>query len=374
MLEIRASKVPLAVLCAQSLTPARTPIASQDDAARLGSAMHAVLASRVKLGYVSDDVDHAAATWNVDRDELAPLVGWAWHTWQEHLSPMFPNPNVEMELWASEGGASGSDDTKLTGHPDLFALVYPDGFGIDYKSGYLDFNATEQCKAYAWLLFRNFEELETVRWSVVRVREQRADTFLWTRAEIEHWFSWLAAHLRTTDYRPGPHCQYCPRALECDARTASLRSGLEWMLGQDADLSNFTPERLARLVLTCRHLERMIGGIMIAAKTEVQLRGGSIQGERASLEIVEQRRRSIDVARGYDALVSAIGHETLLSLCKVSKGDVEMAIKATAPQGQRGYVVKEFLDRLESIGALTVSVVSRLEVSTAAKELTGKAE
>lgn len=372
MLEVRCSKLPLAVICARSLEPCATPIASDDAGARLGSAFHAVMAGRIKSGPVHDDVDLACAVWNVEANELAPLVGWGWRTWKEVFAEQFPSPIVEEELVETDFVAGTRIGTPLcdaavciSGHPDVTAVVGAELRGLDYKTGREDTDSVDQFKGYSWLKMHRLPDVTQVRFTKLRVRDQRAETYVWTRSELDRWWTWAKDRLMDQSYRPGPGCKYCPRALSCEARTLNLRHGVQWMMAVDG-LGAVEDEQLAELVATARGIEKLVKGILDTAKQEVQIRNRPIPG----LNLVEQDQRQIDLARAWDVLCRRIGQDKVIELAGIGVGDTEKAIKALAPKGDKGPACERLFKELSDAGAISFKTVTKLECSYVSRSAT----
>jgi hypothetical protein len=359
---IRASKLPLALACPQSQIPPAVLIAGDDEASRLGTAVHLRVADAItEGGYDLIDVQDHAAFAGVDADELGMLVGIAMRIWRETLAPSFPDPVIEESVEVNVGDST----LKLTGHPDLMTLVGTEIRGIDWKSGRVEGeNVEDQMRGYAALGFARWPEAETCRWSVLWIREQelvtypeRPDAPSWTRAEIEAWADGLPAWLAVEEYRPGQHCRYCKRRFECPARHTQLQHITGWILDTPYDdVASWLS--VADAVKLIRDVEAQCKAALSAIKTEVLARGGSIPG----LTIREQQNREIDVDRGWDLLVDAVGEPTLRRLLKASIGDVETAIKATAAKGQKGTRLKEFFGGLVTANAIRINTKQILEV------------
>ena len=92
-------------------------------------------------------------------------------------------------------------------------------------------------------------------------------------------------------------------------------------------------------------------------------------GDGWALELRQQEQRQIDYEAAAAILVDRLGLEKVASLLKIGKGDVEDAVRATAPRGMKGRAVKELLDRLNDAGAITTKTVERLECRRLVPEL-----
>jgi hypothetical protein len=353
-LTIRCSSLPRLVACAAAAVPPGVRVEPPRGPADLGTAFHECMAAIVR-GEEPDE--HVAERHNVDPEELANLFGWTRKLWYNRLAPLFPGPAVETGADYSDGGLT------LTGTADLGALVGDEVRILDWKTGWLDADATEQLKGYAWLWLNSPPARHVPRARVTKlgVRRQTADTTVWTRDELRAWWGWLKGHLADRDtYRPGPHCGRCPRALECPGAERQLRSLALALQQPNESLCVLTPQDLARTLQLARYLGRKCQDFADDLKAHVEARGG----RWGPLAIGEQTRRTIDVARGWETLRDAIPEGDLLPLLRAGKGDVEDAVKKDAPRGKKGAAAKELFDRLDAAGAIVITTHTTLEVRT----------
>jgi hypothetical protein len=102
------------MLCPASATPPAIRIESDDEPARIGSAVHKMLALQIGPD-VGGNPDAIAAEFRLDHDaweEAEILYLTAMKMWRQ-LEKHFPTPSVEVAL------ASGG----LTGHADIASVV-----------------------------------------------------------------------------------------------------------------------------------------------------------------------------------------------------------------------------------------------------------
>lgn len=350
MTSIRCSSLPLVSACAAASIQPDCRIESPRGASDLGSAFHECMAAFILRPPVN--VDEVAAANNVDAKDLAPMFGWAANLWRDRLAELFPNPLVEDELLYSDG------DLTLTGHADLLSLVGDEIRGLDWKSGWRDSDSTEQMKGYGFLALQRWLDAEYVRFTVLRVRDQRADTLFWHRDELQAWFDWTVDHVADSDvYRPGAHCGYCPRALECTAHRNLAKWWADFAVAPTIPRDLDAPD-LAQAVVFTRMLGKRIDSFLEAAKAHVE----AIGGEYGPLYLDERPARSIDFARGHETIVEAIGGHAFMDCVKVSKTAVEEAVKRDAPRGQKGQRVKDLMAKLDQAGAIETTVTKQLKV------------
>ncbi len=209
------------------------------------------------------------------------------------------------------------------------------------------------------LALQTYPAADTVAVTKYQVREGRAETERFTRAELVAWWEWLVAHLAESNtYRPGEHCERCPRAFTCTARTSALRQAATWLPTMADTIRDLDADAMTAVLVQARALEKLLGKIIGTIKAEVSLRGDSF----GPMFLKAEERTSIDVGRGYGVLTQAIGAAALIPMFKVSKGDVEDAVKANAPRGQKTTAVKNLMEQLGEAGALNTTTIHKLEV------------
>jgi hypothetical protein len=360
-LKIRCSSLPRLAACAAAIEPPGITIEGDRGPSDLGTAFHAAMVTLVIRG-TWPDVEALAHEHRVDEGELAGLVGMARKAWEAKLSEMFPEPETELELSADDVEAG----ITLTGHADLVSRAGPEIRILDYKSGWLDQDATEQLKGYALLALLKSPDCATARVSKWQIRHGTLSTQVYTRDELELWWKGFSAHIRETGiYRPGSHCGYCPRAMECGARRTVLSMAVDTFRDVSAAdvIPDQSPESLARIVAQARSIAKLAEAAIEAVRAEVKLRGG----EYGPLRLIEQERREIDASRSFDVLREVIGEEALLEVTRVSKTAVEKIVKDTAPRGQKGKRVELLMAKLEEIGALKLTTIEKLEITNGSR-------
>jgi hypothetical protein len=357
MIKLRPSALPLVTLCAASLKSPEIRIESPRGPADLGTAFHACMAA--VAGGTQYDGEAIAARNNVDVADLMPLVGWASAIWRNQLAALFPNPLVEAELRYADA------DMSITGHPDVAAYV-PECREVrilDYKSGFADRDAREQLKGYGLLTLAEWPDADQVRVTKWQVRDGRATTEIYTRAQLLNHWDWLKAHAADQDtYRPGKHCGDCRRALECDAHNRQIQSLINTAIDAEA-IKTHTAEDLAVAVEFARALGRRLDSFLDSAKAHVAANGG----EYGRLFLKEETRKTISFARGRDVLVEAIGEPETMALASIGKTDAEDAVKALAPKGRKGQAADDLIRRLDSVGAITTHTHTKLRVNSHGK-------
>lgn len=368
LLTVRCSSLTLAAQCTPSLDAPAVRVESDDEAARVGTAVHAVLAGWIRGDTLS--VREAASRQRVDADEVGSLAGLAWKHWSGSLSRHFPAPFVEQELYANFPGI------RLEGHADVLSLPEPATLHVlDWKTSRLDEDYTDQLRGYCLLGLLQHPDAETARACLVRVRQQAADWFEWTRAELWAWWEELAPRLVNGEtYRPGRHCGYCPRFLECPAGGQLLSRAAYDLITLDAvpdDLPIPLGQWLVEGLGLVRMLEVRCAWFRELVKAQVRQAGGRLAcSDGGEIALEPHERSAIDYPTGYRVLCEAVGgHDPLQKLLRLNNGEVEDAVRALAAPKQKGAAVKQLYDRLEQAGAILRHTSERLEVRRSVPQL-----
>jgi hypothetical protein len=360
---MRCSSLPLITRCPAAAVAPALRVESDDAEARVGTAVHACLAEAVQGE--PWEAEGAAAYYGVaDRaDEVLALTLAGVQCW-EMLAIQFPGPLfVEQELSVRAGAF------ELVGHADVLATGFRgDVRLLDWKTGRVDEDATEQLKGYAYLALVHHPDVAVARACRVGVRARTADWYEWSRTELDAWFAGLVQRAGdSTTYRPGRWCGYCPRALECPARGVLVRETINALLVSDEagepQLGDGDGADLARALDACRLVEKICQDIREQARVQVALAGGVLPtGDGRELVLTTQERREITYERGWE-LVHQDGLDTpaLRQALRIPKTALEDAVRAAAPHGQKKTAVAQLLRRLDEAGALITQTVERLE-------------
>lgn len=352
---IRCSSLPLISKCPAAAQQPQYAVRQIDEsAANVGSAVHLAMEQVASRGQsIPAACEQAAWKYHVDVNDVRVLVYLAAQVW-ESIKEFFPAPHFEVEL--------ATDDMALVGHPDV--VSYDDMLHrvsiLDYKSGRVDFDHRAQVVGYAYLAMQKYPEAESAYVAVARVREQVIDGVILSREEVEKEIAGiLEAIKRPTEFIRGEHCRYCPRSHECPAKTQIMAQAAvslaPWAKSLPTDRA---PEVMANVLEQCKLLEDAIAAARWAIKTDVHAAGGSIQlSDGREIVLVEQERSTIDYCIGEDVLRKYVG-DVLPSALEVGIGKLK---KIVGRKGG-GRAVSEMYDELEQCGAITTTVVDRLEV------------
>lgn len=363
-MKLRCSSLPLVSLCAQAQHAPVVRIAGDDKAANLGSATHETLAKLIATGLPATHADIAAAAddWDVDVHEAHKLYAMGGRLW-ETVRQWFPAPQTEVALPPVE-----RDGITLTGHADVLDEVDDEGRGADHKTGFLDYDSEQQMRGYAMLHLSIRPALNRWWGVVLRVRDGERVMYRWTRDEMERWWAKLVDHLRADEYRPGPHCRFCPRWHECPAGKAYVRQLGEMFIADAGGALQLTPLRAIDIMERVKLIETFCERMRDAIKLAVISEGGEwSDADGNTLRLKQEERREILYAAGA-AILAELG-DRFPEAIKVSKTKAEEIVKANAPRGMKSLAVQRMMDRLFEAGAVKINTIEKLVYTPASKQI-----
>lgn len=360
---IRCSALPRIMACPASAATPEMVIDSTTPEARLGTAAHTAYewvveeaADAIDDGLI-DDIN-AGTGYALDDGELR-MLAWnglvAWKKVRDRLE----NVRCEFEMHADLG------DVLLSGHPDVTADVAGDEpvrLILDWKTGRKEAEPLDQLKGYCLLDDAVNGAPSNVRYlcMVVWTRLGLTETYEFLRDDLYKFADELCDKIaRGQDrYNPDPfHCTYCPRQSDCPARKQLLASaGNDLLCIGEEGTSNqpMSPERLASLYPQSRMLKAALDRYEKQLREAVKAAGGTL-GE---MTLAKCERKAIR----WDAKEIGLWVDDIAELHPtIGKLELEDAVKAAAPQGQKGARVKECLNELERCGLVTTTTYEALE-------------
>jgi hypothetical protein len=245
----------------------------------------------------------------------------------------------------------------------------------DWKLGRLDSNYREQLIGYAVLTLLTHPELTAATAGVLWVREHEYEHYALSRPGLDEWRARFTAEIVNWDgvFRPGSHCQYCPRSHECPAANALARRDLAIIADKDlpghledaetiAELVRKDPDRAVALVEKARALVKQAERVVDAIKAEV-LRSGDVEGEAKRLTLLRTEKRHLDVLQAFPVLESeSFDDSDLAEVISISVSKAETLIAKRAGKGSGAQAVREFQDKLAKAGAIHTSTSTSLVV------------
>lgn len=371
MIIARPSSSPVWSNCAQSTVKPRIPLDLAGEPAWSGTAFH-TLPPKVIRGEAFE-LDAVAKINGVSVSELGFLFRNFLKLWKESpdgqtppLVDLFPDPHVEEWVEFID------DEINSSGTPDLWSYI-PELMQLrlaDWKTGRNDHDAMAQLKVYAAGLIKKLKamglEVETVWFATVRVRDGAYDSTDVTPVEqVTEWWALQVAHLKRMKYTPGPHCSWCQRAYECEAKALILDHGVKLTSTVDdvmAELPEDLQERgksLANAVEMARWMKNELERFLELAKAEVVLHQEHFQD---SIFVKEVDKTYIKPAEALPIIRQHLNEKQVNEIITIGKGKLEGKIKENVPLGKGAKAIREVLAELEAAGALDKK--SHLEMKT----------
>ena len=348
MREIHCSALPRVWNCPAS---AAEPTTTQPDSpeARLGSAVHAVLAEQYDIG-------GAAKHWRVEASDVA----WLAHNGQRMMERYLASMTV---IGRERSMAAAIDaETQLSGTVDVLGSRTPaEAVILDYKSGYVERDYRAQTLGYAYLAMEDNHQIVKAYLVVLWLRDMVADVEAVTRDEVMAWAEELKAHVAdrlryTSDVG---NCTFCPLATTCAMRPQLLRQAVA--LFADPFITDLTAGKLAELYPQAQALDKALAAYRAALRQTLRDSGPCDLGNGMEIYLAPGERRTLYLTPGAidDVLMPALDVDSLPDLLVALDGAVTIdktklgkAVAAKAERGQKGKLRAAVLEQLETVGAV----------------------
>lgn len=368
-LELRCSGLPLAFLCGGSVRPDELGINETNAAATVGTAAHEGLARLVETGRVDwTGVPELAKRHGVDEVELRVLLAQGVKLWAA-VKASIPSPRTEVELGASFDGTERA--WTLTGHADIIGRSGNTAHVGDWKGGRLDSLYREQLIGYAALALLEDETLEAATAAVLWLRDGEYERYGLTRAELPAWIDRLETEVVEWSgvYRPGNHCDHCPRRYVCPARNAMMRADLAILLdcdveqlGAESSLATAEPDRVLEVTERLARFAKMDARWRAAVRAHVE-RHGDIVGASHRLTLQQSEKRRLDVINTFPVLEAAgFDAEDFAQVIEISASQAEKIVAKRAEKRKGAAAVRELQAQLEAADAVKTSTITSLVV------------
>jgi len=357
------------MLCPPSHLVAGIPIDSSGEASQVGSAAHAAM--RV---VVEDSLDHLPDLYEFANlhgvEDVSDLFFVAyrcmkdWKEYGEDLRVLAIEELFEGELVC----ASTGQIIKLSGHPDIVAeeLLDDDPALVifDWKTGYLDTDCFHQMMGYAVLAMRRWPQYNRVILIVSRPRFNRVDISVeFSRDALDRWQEELFLRLTRESFCPSDDaCKYCPAAMSCEAKHATIRSAsLDLVEQSEMEISDL--ERMARSYDKRKMVGRALEQWDKTFKEALQAAGSVSTGDGTELYLESSESESPMLCEAaLPVLYESLGVEgaenlflLLLDHLKIPKKDLSDIIGARSARGEKGANIKACFERLSELGAVRTS-------------------
>lgn len=325
---------------------------------RVGQAFHHLMAGAISTGSgkpTGQQIDDASIEFTVEFRELYSLIENGWNWW-EQLKGLYPNPICEKKL----------SHEIMDGTPDLVSLN--DGIearGLDWKSGFVLRDHTEQIEGYCWMIFREHPKLQRVYFLVVNIRTGSVIPFRRTREQSEKWWARTQSYRAERRYVVNSDCDSCPRVLTCPAVREWISQASDTIGKNLIDHDLQKPVDLLAGHDAAEFLARLADRYKTATEA-LLLAGGPVQYKDRTVRMKETIKESIIAPVVLRVMLTRYG-VTAEQLCTALSFTKESIYKVLAPlaeaQGMKKKdFVQEFYDVLRKEGGIEERVSHSLEV------------
>lgn len=359
---IRASSVPLAMLCPGSIRVPKLAVKERVAEADLGTAAHEMLRPLAEGGGVDwDSLPAVAITYGVDENDLRVLVVLGVQLWQR-IKDQFPSAVTEVELEAEI-----APGIRLKGHIDILSSVLRSAAIGDWKTGRLDGDHRHQLMAYAVLVLLDDRNIEETHLRILWVREREVEPYRFTRAHVQPWLERLQKHVLDWDgvLRPGAHCYHCPRALECEAANALARRDAAAILNvpEHVDFDALTADEQIALFQAHKAVGAMCERLKDDQKARIEAHG-DVVGTEQRLTLLDRGRRTVDMSKVIPILREHFSFNPEEELRALSGGlsEIETMVAAKAGRGKGAAAVRRLNDLLDLEGAIGIREFKQLSI------------
>lgn len=366
MISVRASRIPILLLCPPSHADGFMQIDTDNELARLGDASHEGAAAYVRDGSYADAEKLADLHRLPDVDELERMLAFVRIAW-DAIKVSFPAPIVEQQM-----AIKLSDDVELTGKSDILSLLGEYVIVGDWKSGYRIKDFFDQLRAYALLASEIYGK---PKWSVTIfwLRDRVKDTKSGTTESLQEFKQRIIDAVRSRNdqkYRVSDSCEYCPRFFDCPARRALVKQSSSDILGVDGDEIRSMALALARngegsllteILAGIRCIQKACENFKDQVKAEIDS-GGAIptaDGGKFDYQIIE--KRILDALKAWPAISSRLTAQEIASCMRLSLSKLSKALSDKTGRGQKKAAIEAMTEELSAAGAITEKSEKRLK-------------
>jgi hypothetical protein len=260
---------------------------------------------------------------------------------------------------------------RLTGHVDAISIKGNVARILDFKTGRLASDYSQQALGYCALVLLTYPELIEATCAVLWVRDQEIEQYTMRRADVEPWLARLRTEVVNWNgvYRPGNHCDHCPRRYVCPARNAMMRADLAILLDTDVDqlgaessLATAEPDRVLEVTERLARFEKMNARWRAALREHVE-RHGDIVGASHRLTLQQSEKRRLDVINTFPVLEAAgFDAEDFAQVIEISASKAEQVVAKRAEKRKGAAAVRELQAQLEAADAVKTSTITSLVV------------
>lgn len=362
-LTIRASRMPLALLCPPSLD-APYDLNIDTEAARLGNAVHEHNAKRIENpSFVPDDEYFRLLTVKyslTEESDLKRLCFNSWKLWLEIKGKnWFIKPKVEKAHQVTIG------DITYTGHLDVSDYQLQTNFVADHKTGFLDHDYSSQIKVYGLLSFDMYPDTHQCYTVVPRPRYFTIDQMPYTRDELMAWHEYVQNRLlnERSAFNAGTHCSFCPRRLTCAAYRDWVQSAFELLSGPvKNDLTVHSDPKQIEAVYSARlALDKLQKETQAVLRTLAEANRGSLPlTDGYELRIESEIHKKIKYKQALPVLQERFQPDEIAEFVEVRKTKLMDHVYKSTGKGQKKHAAEELMSALEAADAVIEETVDKL--------------
>lgn len=361
MIKLSASSMPRGFACPPSVTGDEIMVSVSNDAGNLGNAAHEAMEASV-IGEVPD-LDQIADRWGADRDDLGRLAWYGRKAWEE-LEPSFPHAETEVayEVTLPEFRLRCRVDV-VSPHPRRVR-------GLDWKFGQVDGDYYHQLAAdAACIMLEPGSEVEEAVLTLVWAREQKVETYTFTRASVADWVAAVKARvIGRRQYSVGSQCTYCPRSHACEAMKAKARQDVA-IFGNvllkdqiERGLVDLPTEEIVSMIRRGKIVVAAYEAFREAVRRLAETSGPLDSGDGYLLKICEENgRREIDTRRAWPLLERQLTQDELRQVLVTPAGKLDDLVAAKAGRGKGAGAKRDLQAALVAAGAVTQGTVRKLK-------------
>ena len=357
---VRASDADRVMSCSGSLLPPKQPYNPPSVAAESGNVNHMAAEAIVlrKGRDIASIAEPIAAATGASLDDVSFVVAETWRAWPRVMG-LFPAPRCEVAL----------DGHYCYGRCDVISADNSHCSILDWKFGYLGEWHPHQLAAYASAARAEYGMPSSGHIDVieVQVRQGRWWRRSLTSEDIDTWEDRLQRQIHTAGRQWAPStaaCRYCPSRLECPARTQYAQSCAA--LIESVTRVGCTRESLGVVYERAEHLRQCLREYDDAIADA--LHDGTIPlPDGRQIEQRETKRDSIDVGTAWPVIANELSWtpNDMMPLLSVSKGALVKRVQACAPRGCKKERSDLLLQRLRTVGAITMTASYRRHIAAA---------
>lgn len=261
------------------------------------------------------------------------------------------------------------------GTADLVAIENDDTLIIlDYKSGYVERDASPQTKFYALGMletkneFLNFKKVKTI---VAWLRTGTIDIVDYTRDEILNWWEQSLKNIMENDsYNPGTCCEFCPRRMNCPALQIATYNTVYSLMS--TEVNQVSTKQLFDLYPHVKNLEKVIEQYHKLIRVEM-LKGEQVDsnGNRFGLNTISIK--TLDFGKSVPCIktffnANEIPLKEIDKALSISKSKVFDIIKEHSKRGVKTAKCEEFMAICAEQNAINESQQNRIQIKKEKKK------